>query len=161
LHTWPLREAIHALKYENCPELAQPLARYLIASYQSDDWQQISDSIEAVVPVPLHHERAVERGYNQSELLASEFCTAANLTLETQWLQRTKPTRQQVGLNPQERRDNVQDAFTAHGSVYGRTLLLIDDVYTTGATMEACAQAAMAAGATRVFTLTLAIPVRN
>ena len=161
LHIHPLREAIHALKYENRPELAQPLARYLVAVFQAAPWDGLPQPIDAVVPVPLHAQRREERGYNQSELLASELCRVTGLPLEPAWLERTQATRQQVGLNAAERRQNVAGAFAAAGSVRGHVLLLVDDVYTTGATLDACAEAATAAGARAAYALTLAIPARG
>lgn len=158
LHTSPLREAIHALKYENCPELAEPLARYLIALVQLSPWQRILEKVDGVVPVPLYTTRQLERGYNQSELLASAFCHDVQLSLHSAWLRRQRSTPSQVGLTAAERQQNVQDAFVATEAVYGKHILLIDDVYTTGATMHACAQAAISAGAARVYGLALACP---
>lgn len=161
LHTSPLREAIHAFKYENHPELAGPLARYLIVAFHSAPWDALPQPIDAVVPVPLHAQRRQERGYNQSELLADELCRAAGLALEPAWLERIQATRQQVGLTAAERKQNVAGAFTASRRVAGHTLLLVDDVYTTGATLQACAAAAVAAGARGVYALTLAIPAHG
>ncbi len=161
LHTEPLRQAIHALKYEDRPQLAGPLGRYLVAVFQQDPWQSIADRIDAVVPAPLHADRLRERGYNQSELLAAALCDACGLALRPEWIARVRATRQQVGLNAAERRHNVAGAFRSDGNVIGKTLLLVDDVYTTGATLRACAQAARAAGAQQVYSLTLAIPTHG
>jgi len=161
LHAYPLREAIPALKYENRPELAEPLARYLVAVFQAPPWDALPAPIDAVAPVPLHVQRREERGYNQSELLAAGLCRATGLAMEPAWLERIQATRQQVGLSAAERRQNVAGAFAAHSAVAGRSLLLVDDVYTTGATLEACAEAASAAGARAVYALTLAIPAHG
>jgi ComF family protein len=164
LHTAPLREAIHAFKYEAQTALAPLLARYLVAVYAEPPWSTLAtgsalpQAITAVVPVPLHKERLAERGYNQSELLAAHFCRVVGLPLQPAWLARVRETRQQVGLAPGERQSNVAGAFAASGDVAGQSLLLIDDVYTTGATLRACAQAARAAGAHAVYGLTLARP---
>ena len=158
LHTAPLREAIHALKYQDRPRLAQPLGRYLVAVFQSEPWSSISQSIDAVVPAPLHADRLRERGYNQSELLAAVLCEVCGLPLQPGWIARVRATRQQVGLSATERKRNVAGAFVAGPAVQGRTLLVVDDVYTTGATLEACADASLAAGAQAVYALTLAIP---
>lgn len=158
LHTWPLREAIHALKYEGQPALADPLARYLCAVFSRPPWTDLHTEIDAVVPAPLHTQRKTERGYNQATLLARHLSRATGFPLQTGLLQRTEFTRPQVGLNAQERRANVADAFTASPLVHGKTLLLIDDVYTTGATMTACALAARKAGASAVYGLALALP---
>lgn len=153
----PLRPAIHALKYEQQPALAPLLGRYLVAAFARSEWQAVR--IDAVVPVPLHAQRLAARGYNQSELLAAHFCEAAGLPLETAWLERQRDTRPQVGLNMQQRRQNVVDSFLAHPAVGGKRLLLIDDVYTTGATLRACATAARAGGAIALYALTVARPL--
>jgi predicted amidophosphoribosyltransferase len=81
--------------------------------------------------------------------------------MQPSWLERTRETRQQVGLAPSERHVNVDGAFGAAEAVAGQRLLLIDDVYTTGSTLRACAAAALSAGATAVYGLTLAQPVRR
>lgn len=158
LHTSPLREAIHALKYEQRPELAEALARYLIALVQQSPQGALLCAVDAVAPVPLYHERQRERGYNQSELLASAFCRGVQLPVRSNWLTRQRSTQSQVGLSAAERRQNVQNAFVAVPGVKGQRILLIDDVYTTGATMRACAQAALHAGAQAVYGLALACP---
>ncbi len=161
LHITPIRECIHALKYDNRPELAQPLARYLVAAFHSPEWQSIAANINAVMPVPIHPERRAERGYNQAELLAQHFCRGARLKLETDMVRRTRHTRQQVGLNAQERQENVADAFQTAISLGGQTVLLVDDVYTTGATLRSCADAVMASGARAVYGLALALPAHT
>jgi ComF family protein len=161
LHTHPLREAIHAFKYDAQPELAPLLARYLVAVYAEPPWSQLRPPLDAVVPVPLHPQRLEERGYNQSALLATAFSRAVGLPMQPSWLARTRETRQQVGLAPSERHVNVDGAFGAAEAAAGQRLLLIDDVYTTGSTLRACAAAALSAGATAVYGLTLAQPVRR
>lgn len=156
LHHTPLREAIHAFKYENRPELGPLLARYLVAAFAQAPWPGVA--IDAVVPVPLYAERLAERGYNQAERLATPFGAATGLPVAPDWLARTRFTRPQVGLGPAERQANVAGAFTAVTAVAGRRLLLIDDVLTTGATLRAAAHAARVAGAVAVYGLTLALP---
>ncbi len=103
--------------------------------------------------------RLEERGYNQSALLATTFSKAVGLPVHPTWLQRTRETRHQVGLGPSERQANVEGAFVATTAVAGHRILLVDDVYTTGATLHACAVAARSAGAEVVYGLTLAQPV--
>ncbi|MCS6828047.1 MAG: ComF family protein [Caldilinea sp.] len=160
LHVSPLREWIHLLKYEGRRDLAPLLARYLVAALDRPDWSEILLRLNAVAPVPLHDERRRERGYNQAELLAQALCERRRLPLRTDLLQRSKLTRSQVGLNRAERQENVQDAFTAVSTCRGLSVLLIDDVYTTGATLCACASALLKMGAAAVYALTLAIPER-
>lgn len=158
LHTSPLREAVHALKYEQRPELAETLARYLVALVQQEPQGALLCAVDGVAPVPLYRVRQRERGYNQSELLASAFCRGVQLPLRSDWLTRQRSTQSQVGLSVAERRQNVQNAFVAAPAVKGQRILLIDDVYTTGATMRSCAQAALNAGAQAVYGLALACP---
>ncbi len=154
-HRSPLRDAVHGLKYEGVRVLAEPLAQLL-----AEHWFQQEVLAEVVVAVPLHLRRERERGYNQSQLLAAEFAVKTGLTLVDGVLQRTRPTRAQVGLGVEERWTNVQDAFAIRDNasvqaLVGRHVLLIDDVCTTGATLESCAQVLLRAGANTVRALTV------
>ena len=158
-HSGPMRQGIHHLKYENRPELAPLLARYLVTVFAYSPWQAIYSQLDGVVPVPLHRERLAERGYNQTGLLAKAFCQQVQLPLYTNWIARTRSTRSQVGLNAQQRQANVDGAFQADQHIYNKTIVLVDDVYTTGATLRGCAAAAIAAGATAVYGLALSTPV--
>jgi ComF family protein len=158
IHHGPVREGIHVLKYGGKAEIAPLLARYLVTAFAQPPWPQLRPQIDGVTPVPLHPQRLAERGYNQAELLARAFCQAVGLPLRPQWLERQRFTHSQVGLTALERRENVVDAFIASAEVRGRTLLLMDDVYTTGATLHACAKAALHAGARQLFALALAAP---
>lgn len=158
LHTAPLREWIHLLKYEGRRDLAPAMARYLTAALAGDDWAAVRTRIDAVAPTPLHTERLRERGYNQAELLARGVCQQTGLSLRTDLLRRNRLTQSQVGLSAAARKANVEGAFSATPACRGLHILLIDDVYTTGATLQACARALVAAGAARVYALTLALP---
>lgn len=160
LHTGPMRLAIHALKYEGRVELAQSLARYLHAVVLEEaPWPAIMEGLDGIVPVPLHAERMSERGYNQAWLLADSFAGSVAIPILDEVLVRVKGTRSQVGLSAQDRSENVQGAFQAvPEQVQKKTVLLVDDVYTTGATMTACAVALRQAGARDVFGLALARP---
>jgi ComF family protein len=114
---------------------------------------------DLVIPVPLHPSRQKERGFNQAGLLASVLAERARLPLNDGHLTRTRATPPQVGLGAEERKVNVQDAFIWEGNgLEGVRVLLIDDVCTTGATLEACAVALQAGGARLVWALTLARP---
>ncbi|MEX1020654.1 MAG: ComF family protein [Litorilinea sp.] len=151
-----LRAAIHAFKYTGQTALAAPLARYLVTIYAQAPWRDLPHPIDAVVPVPLHATRLAQRGYNQSELLAHAFSRQMALPLAPHWIERVRWTRQQVGLDVAARQANVAAAFVATPAVQGKTILLLDDVFTTGATLQACAQAARLAGARQVYGITLA-----
>ncbi len=150
-HVAPLREAVHALKYEGLRALATPLAGLLWRA-----WQAGPLAVDVVAPVPLHVRRVRQRGYNQSELLARAFCAASGLPFRPGELVRHRDTRSQVGLSLAERQANVAGAFGCRsGSLSGRRVLLMDDVLTTGATLMACSAALRDAGARAVYALTL------
>lgn len=160
LFTSPIREAVHGLKYENRMELAAPMARYLFAAFRGYPWIDLYALIDAVVPVPLHAKRLADRGYNQAELLAEQFCRFVDIPCVPTLLQRSQNTESQVGKNIAERQRNVGEAFCASTLLPGLVVLLVDDVYTTGATLHSCAAALKAAGAAHVYGLALATPKR-
>jgi ComF family protein len=147
----PLREAIHELKYNNGRALAGPLGLRM-AAY----WQDHRYEADVIVPVPLHRARLKERGYNQSALLARVLADATGICLDERIIERHRATQQQALLSAAERRENVRDAFTCRGSASGRRIVLVDDVTTTGATLEACGAALRAGGADSVWAFTLA-----
>lgn len=148
----PVREALHRLKYGRDIGLGDPLSKHLIEYYNELKWD-----IDFVTVVPLSKERLKERGYNQASFLARPFAYAVDKPYAPHLLYRKRNTRSQVGLNAAERRKNVADAFEASpANVRGKTVLVIDDVTTTGSTISACAQALRQAGASAVFGLTLA-----
>lgn len=152
----PLREAIHALKYDGMRVLVDPLSQLLAQLWEREVASRRVPRIDAVLPVPLHPTRVRYRGYNQSALLAAAFARLLRLPYHEDWVVRSRRTRSQVGLSPGERWSNVWQAFTAQGPLSGTRLLLVDDVMTTGATLEACAYTLREAGAAEVWALTVA-----
>jgi len=148
-----IRQAIHQLKYGNLRALAGLLAR-LLSDYL------ISNSVpgEVLVPVPLHPKRLRERGYNQSRLLAQELGKLAVLPVVDDCLVRERHSLPQARTSTVgERRSNVADAFSCRDRrLQDKPVLLIDDVSTSGATLDACARALKQAGATTVWGLVLA-----
>lgn len=148
----PLRQAIHRLKYRRDISLGVSLADPLIELFGETGWD-----CDLVLPVPLGLARLRERGYNQSDLLARPLALALGIPYCSNGLRRIHETRSQVGLTITQRRENVNGAFQAyHKEVSGRSVLVIDDVATSSATLDACAGALFQAGAVRVFGLTLA-----
>lgn len=148
----PLRQAIHGFKYNGQAALALPLGR-LLEHY----WAENPLEVDAIVPVPLHPSRLRERGYNQSALLARHLAAAAHVPVLEDGLVRTRATAAQMTLGAAERRTNVQGAFECvDNRLAGLRIALVDDVCTTGATLEACGAALFQVGATAVWALTLA-----
>jgi ComF family protein len=155
LHTGALRTAIHHFKYQGRQELASILGEMLHAYWEGSDLPA-----DLVIPVPLHAARQKERGFNQAGLLAAVLARRAQLSLSHVDLVRSRATAPQVGLSAVERKANVKDAFSWNGArLNGCRVLLIDDVCTTGATLNACAQALRRGGARSIWALTLARPV--
>lgn len=147
-----LRNAILRLKYKGDIGLGEALSKHLIELYNHLKWD-----IDLIVPVPLGAHRGKERGYNQSGLIGKPLAYAVHKPFLPKVLQRNRETRSQVGLSAGERRANVAGAFSANQNlVRGRTILVIDDVTTTGSTIGACAQALCEAGASAVYGMTLA-----
>jgi len=148
-----IRQAIHELKYRNLKAISGRLAT-LMARYLRDN----PVHGEVLVPVPLHLRRLRERGYNQSSLLARELGKLIVLPVVDDGLHRLKDSLPQARTTTvEERRRNVTNAFACRDDVLsGRSVILIDDVCTSGATLEACAKAVKSAGAVSVWGLTLA-----
>jgi ComF family protein len=146
-----IRDAIHALKYENQRRFAEPLSERLSVEFARSGWTPTG-----IIAAPLHEARLRARGYNQSALLAERLARSEGIPYRPDFLSKIRDTQPQVGLNGRERALNVKDAFRASGSAANQMILLIDDVYTTGATLRECARALLEAGASQVWALTVA-----
>lgn len=148
----PIQRAIKKLKYAGDLGLADILARNLIELLHTQHWD-----VDLIVPVPQGIARRAERGYNQSALLARPLALTTGIPSNFNCLQKIRTTKSQVGLSLRERRQNVKDAFSAKSKyVTGRNILVVDDVLTSGATLDACAAALKSAGARNVYGITLA-----
>ena len=146
LFTKTLREIIHNLKYSDRVSLANPLGDMLKECYAREAFTG-----DVVIPVPLHRARARARGFNQAELIAARL----GLPVDARLLRRCKNTPSQTGLTRNQRRHNLAGAFEVRGKV-GGTIVVVDDVYTTGSTMNEIARTLKRAGADRVEVLTVA-----
>ncbi|MGO4712051.1 ComF family protein [Bradyrhizobium sp. 2TAF24] len=146
---------VHGLKYQDRSDLAPVMGRWMARA-----GRELLDDAEVMVPVPLHWRRAWSRRFNQSGLLARVVATQAGLPVASDALRRVKATRQQVGLTRSERSDNVQGAFQVpphrRSAIAGRHVVLVDDVLTSGATVDACARALLRAKARQVDVLVFA-----
>jgi ComF family protein len=157
------RQAIHALKYDGLRPAARGLGE-LLARAIANLYPDMPGEV-LVVPVPLHHAKLADRGFNQARLLAAAAISALRkthrawrLTLAPSTLVRLRATESQAGLTPRQRRQNLRGAFAVSdpAAITGRHLLVIDDILTTGATARACARTLLAAGAGSVRVATLA-----
>ncbi|MCS6841555.1 MAG: ComF family protein [Roseiflexus sp.] len=147
----PLRHALHQLKYRRRRRVARPLGTLMASHLHTHPLP-----CDALIPVPLHQKRLKERGFNQAELLAREVARATGFPLVVGPLVRIRATRQQALLGVAERIENVADAFVWKGPAPPARIVLVDDVLTTGATVNACAAALRAGGAREVYALALA-----
>lgn len=139
------------LKFGNDRYAAPPLAEGMASAYA--DAMDLHRA-DLVVPVPLHKSREQSRGYNQAELLASAFCECTGLAMDASALRRVRKTAPQSNKTREERLRAMSGAFKATDAVRGKRVLLVDDVLTTGATLLACADALIDAGAWDVLALT-------
>jgi ComF family protein len=152
-----LRELIHLFKYQGVKPAGNVLARLL---HQATAQLALPDSLLAV-PVPLWTGKRKARGFNQAEAIARaflSFCKRGSIQLDTITLLRTRETASQTGLTRRQRRANVRGAFAVAGAerIRGRSILLIDDVMTTGTTVNECSRVLRRAGAKEVFVATVA-----
>jgi len=152
-----LRGLIHLLKYDNVLPAAPVLGAKLAEAITQ--LQTTGDAPPLLVPVPLHKSKRRERGFNQAELIVRAAVKSLPKPLEVvQVLKRQRPTHSQVGLTREERIANLRDAFrvVAPERVKGRTVIVVDDVMTTGTTVSECARVLKKAGAKRVWAATVA-----
>jgi ComF family protein len=148
----PIQNALHRLKYRRDIGLGEALSNQM-----SEFVKQLSWPIDMLVPIPLGKKRLKERGYNQVAMVAMPLAMQLGLDYEPGALSRARETRSQVGLSASERQGNVKGVFEADAAkVNGQTILLMDDVSTTGATLSSAAEAIYASGAREVYTVTVA-----
>lgn len=152
-----LQKAIHLLKYNFIKDLAPVLAR-LIQKYVKAKSLESLFSQAILIPIPLHKKRVLWRGFNQAQLLGAELANLLNLKLASGVLKRSRPSQPQASLKEQERLKNIINTFKIRSplEILGKNVILIDDVVTTGATMNECARILKNAGAKNVYGLALA-----
>jgi ComF family protein len=157
-HEGTARKLVHRLKYQDRTDLARLMALWMLRVSDGT-----VDACDCIVPVPLHHHRFWRRRFNQSAELARHLAKATGKPLLAGTLLRVKPTERQVGLSALARWDNVWGAFAIapgrEADVYGKRVVLVDDVYTTGATVGAVSRILRKAGATDVTVLPFAMAV--
>jgi ComF family protein len=158
VHDGAVRDLVHRLKYGDRTDLAPMMARWMLRA-----GKDALAEADAIVPVPLHRWRLFSRQYNQSAELGRALARFSGTPMASGVLVRVKRTQKQVGLTAKGRTDNVRGAFKVverrRAEVVGRRLVLIDDVYTTGATVNAATRALKRAGAAEVTVLTFAMAI--
>lgn len=142
---------IQSFKYSNAKFLATYLGNLLVDKFEKEGW-----SVDMIIPVPLHATREKERGYNQAYLLARQF-EKLNIEVNTTALIRTKYLAQQAILSGKERLTNLKQSFKIvnKNEIKGKAILLIDDIFTTGNTINVCASTLLAGGVKAVYALTV------
>ncbi len=152
-----LRESIHSLKYHRNLGLGDFFASYLIKLIKQLNW-----NFELVVPIPLSKQRHKERGYNQSTLLSRPIAWYFKVEHDAKLLTRTKQTETQFKLSSIDREMNMRGAFSVNpATLNGKRILLVDDIITTGATMNFAASALLEAGASDVFGISIAKAIKQ
>ncbi|HKJ37410.1 MAG TPA: ComF family protein [Anaerolineales bacterium] len=148
----PVQNALHTLKYRRNVGIGEALALQLVEFVEALSW-----NVDLLIPVPLGRKRLKERGYNQVGLVAQPLSFAVGWNYAPGALWKSRETRSQVGLSISQRRENVSGAYQADPEIVKRkSVLLMDDVATTGSTIQSCTQALLAAGALDVYALTIA-----
>lgn len=147
----PVSSALLHMKYRPNRRLAAVLGGWLAEAVEGANWRP-----DLIVPVPLGERRQAQRGFNQAGLLASACARQLEIPWAEDVLVRHRETESQVGLGVEARQENVRDAFQGARELKGEWVLVVDDLYTTGATLRACGRALLEAGAGRVCGVTVA-----
>jgi competence protein ComFC len=148
----PIQNGLHTIKYRRNLALGESIAAQMADFARSLNWP-----VDILIPVPLARARLKERGYNQVALVARPLAYELGWKYAPHALHKIRETRSQVGLNISQRQENVRAAYQAEPkTVRGRSILLMDDVATTGSTIRACTEALLGAGAQSVYVLTIA-----
>ncbi len=148
----PVSDAVAAMKYHGRAEYASFYGG-LLADTFGEEWKALG--IKELIPVPVHSEKLKKRGYNQAELIAEAVAHKLKFSVNKTILVRCEETRAQKKLSREERFLNLRSAFQPGEGTAAEEVLLVDDIYTTGATADACAEALKRAGAKRVYVTTV------
>ncbi|XCP84226.1 ComF family protein [Roseburia hominis] len=154
LHKGRVSDAIYALKYKNLRINGEIFGKELARYYGGYLKKQ---GVELLVPVPLHWKRRIKRGYNQAEILAEFLGRYSGIPVDKHLLRRVKYTEAQKNLDHNQRRRNVRGAFQVKGRLTAKRIAVIDDIYTTGSTIDEAAVSLKRAGAEKVYFLTISI----
>lgn len=154
-HIGEIKKSIYKIKYDNKREFIDFYTEELMRRYGREicGWK-----CDALIPVPLHRSRKIKRGYNQAEIIAKKISKLSGIPVYTNVLKRVKKTRPQKELNDIERKKNVENAFKIDKNIVKlRKVILVDDIYTTGSTIDACAKQLVMNGVQEVYFICLSI----
>ncbi len=149
-----VQHLLHGLKYRGKKDVGRFLGRQFALALQQTAWIH---TVDLILPVPLHKKKEAARGYNQSVLIAEGMHSVLQIPYSAKMLLRIKQTESQTLKTRKERAENMEGAFTTHASLQGKHVLLLDDVLTTGATLEACAQTVLQQKNVRVSLATIGL----
>ncbi len=150
-------DVIHSLKYNDRAKLGLELGRHLGQLISSETF----GTVDVLTAVPLHRVKYRDRGYNQAEWIGKGAADIWQIPFTKQILKRNRYTVSQTTLNQEDRKANMANAFTAHGSIENKSIVIVDDVLTTGSTMSSCATVLKNAGAAYVYALTVSAPLEQ
>jgi ComF family protein len=158
-----IKRAIAVMKYDHQPQIARPLGQWLGETWLSHSLHQNQQIL--VVPIPMHASKQKQRGYNQAALIAQSFCQTTGLKLKLNGLMRVRETQAQFGLSVSDREKNLAEAF-AIGADFPKihqnaSILLVDDIYTTGATAKSAVQTLRKSGITVLGLAAVATPIKD
>lgn len=154
-HTGDIKKSIYKIKYCNKREYVEFYTNELIKNYGK---KIMSWNCDYIIPVPLHRKRQIRRGYNQAEIIAKIISKKTGIPIRTDILARVKNTKPQKELNDEDRKKNLENAFKIHKSIVKlKKIILVDDIYTTGSTIDACTKTLLRYGAVEVYFLSLSI----
>lgn len=154
VHKSPVSDALYAFKYQNRRIYGEIFGRELVENFESYLRKR---QIDLIIPIPLYKKKLRKRGYNQAEILARALSEGTGIPMNTRILIRQRETAPQKKLNDKERRKNIRGAFVVLKQVRGKKIVLIDDIYTTGSTLDEAALVLKKAGAQNVCFLTISI----
>ncbi len=132
------QKIVHLLKYSNCRTIGLQIGRFMGNYLKESSWADFENSV--LVPVPLHPAKKRERGYNQAELMAKGISEVTGIAVNTKLVRRVKNTATQTKMNREERIENMKNAFAPQNKIKSKTVIIIDDVYTTGTTINSVAE---------------------
>ena len=155
MHTGRLRQSVYQIKYKNKREYLDFFVEEIMKRHKREI--ELWDC-DMLIPVPLHKKKKQLRGFNQAEVFAKRLSKALHIPMNHKTLKRIRNTKPQKEFNDIQRRKNLQNAFKVTDNVVkSKKIILVDDIYTTGSTIDACAEALLQAGATHVYFICLTI----